>query len=199
MFGFWSFQSLLPCAIFLYGFISDVEDVKFVINYDYPNCSEDYIHRIGRTGRASNTGTAYTFFTPGNCNKAKDLLAVLREANQNIPPALLELQNGRNDWGGLLSLNSHLLYEFIKSSWGLLSLSSKLLYKLKSSGPLLSPYSHLLNGFKVNLRSAFCGLASIIIQILFSRFCALNEIGLELDRHCLSLGWWCICGCMRLL
>ncbi len=29
----------------------DVDDIKFVINYDYPQCSEDYVHRIGRTGR----------------------------------------------------------------------------------------------------------------------------------------------------
>lgn len=33
----------------------DVNDIKFVINYDYPNNSEDYVHRIGRTGRRDNT------------------------------------------------------------------------------------------------------------------------------------------------
>lgn len=49
----------------------DVEDVKFVINYDYPNNSEDYVHRIGRTGRSQNTGTAYTFFTPNNSAKVR--------------------------------------------------------------------------------------------------------------------------------
>lgn len=58
----------------------DVDDVKFVINYDYPNNSEDYIHRIGRTGRKGNTGTSYTLFTPGNAPKARDLVAVLSEA-----------------------------------------------------------------------------------------------------------------------
>ncbi|XP_076381260.1 putative ATP-dependent RNA helicase DDX17 isoform X1 [Megalopta genalis] len=52
----------------------DVEDVKFVINFDYPSCSEDYVHRIGRTGRRQKTGTAYTFFTPNNSNKANDLI-----------------------------------------------------------------------------------------------------------------------------
>lgn len=46
-----------------------MEDVKFVINYDYPNNSEDYVHRIGRTGRSHNTGTAYTLFTPNNSAK----------------------------------------------------------------------------------------------------------------------------------
>jgi len=72
---------------------SDVEDVKFVINYDFPNCSEDYVHRIGRTGRASNTGTAYTFFTYANCNKARDLIGVLQEAQQEINPKLLALES----------------------------------------------------------------------------------------------------------
>lgn len=33
------------------NFFLDVNDIKFVINYDYPNTSEDYVHRIGRTGR----------------------------------------------------------------------------------------------------------------------------------------------------
>lgn len=60
----------------------DVEDVKFVINYDYPNNSEDYVHRIGRTGRSNNTGTAYTLFTIQNAPKATDLVNVLKEANQ---------------------------------------------------------------------------------------------------------------------
>ncbi|XP_028029194.1 ATP-dependent RNA helicase dbp2-like isoform X2 [Bombyx mandarina] len=69
----------------------DVEDVKFVINYDYPNNSEDYVHRIGRTGRSQNTGTAYTLFTPNNSAKARDLMSVLQEANQVVNPKLLEL------------------------------------------------------------------------------------------------------------
>merc|ERR1712154_508910 len=69
----------------------DVDDVKFVINYDYPNNSEDYIHRIGRTGRKGNTGTSYTLFTPGNAPKAKDLVSVLAEAKQVVNPKLQEL------------------------------------------------------------------------------------------------------------
>lgn len=60
----------------------DVDDIKFVINYDYPNNSEDYVHRIGRTGRRDKTGTAYTLFTPDNAAKAKDLMDVLTEARQ---------------------------------------------------------------------------------------------------------------------
>lgn len=73
----------------------DVEDVKFVINYDYPNNSEDYIHRIGRTARSQKTGTAYTFFTPNNFKQAGDLVSVLREANQAINPKLLQMAEDR--------------------------------------------------------------------------------------------------------
>merc|ERR1719189_599249 len=69
----------------------DVDDVKFVINYDYPNNSEDYIHRIGRTGRKDTTGTAYTLFTSGNAAKAKDLVEVLTEAKQVVNPKLQEI------------------------------------------------------------------------------------------------------------
>ncbi|XP_035258571.1 probable ATP-dependent RNA helicase DDX17 [Anguilla anguilla] len=79
----------------------DVEDVKFVINYDYPNSSEDYVHRIGRTARSTNKGTAYTFFTPGNLRQARDLIRVLEEARQAINPKLLQLvDSGRGGGGG---------------------------------------------------------------------------------------------------
>lgn len=78
-----------------------MEDVKFVINYDYPNSSEDYIHRIGRTARSTNKGTAYTFFTPGNLRQARELIRVLEEARQAINPKLLQLvDNGRGGGGG---------------------------------------------------------------------------------------------------
>lgn len=78
-----------------------MEDVKFVINYDYPNSSEDYVHRIGRTARSTNKGTAYTFFTPGNLRQARDLVRVLEEARQAINPKLLQLvDSGRGIGGG---------------------------------------------------------------------------------------------------
>lgn len=56
--------------------------MKFVINFDYPNNSEDYVHRIGRTGRRQQSGTAYSLFTYQNASKANDLINVLKEANQ---------------------------------------------------------------------------------------------------------------------
>lgn len=78
----------------------DVEDVKYVINFDYPNSSEDYIHRIGRTGRCQSAGTAYAYFTPNNARQAKELIAVLEEAGQSINPQLAEMANSiRNQYG----------------------------------------------------------------------------------------------------
>ena len=43
--------------------LEDVKNITHVFNYDYPNNSEDYVHRIGRTGRAGSKGTAITLFT----------------------------------------------------------------------------------------------------------------------------------------
>ena len=39
----------------------DIDDVNFVINYDFPGQIEDYVHRIGRTGRAKKLGTAFRY------------------------------------------------------------------------------------------------------------------------------------------
>ena len=63
-----------------------------MINFDYPNTSEDYIHRIGRTARASRKGTAYTFITPNDSRNIDDLVEVLKEANQEIPHALMMMR-----------------------------------------------------------------------------------------------------------
>ncbi|CAG8623061.1 12011_t:CDS:2 [Cetraspora pellucida] len=68
----------------------DVKDVKLVINYDFPTNVEDYVHRIGRTGRGGAKGSAITFFTMDNAKQAKDLVNILREANQEVDPKLLE-------------------------------------------------------------------------------------------------------------
>ncbi|RZF44434.1 hypothetical protein LSTR_LSTR002207 [Laodelphax striatellus] len=84
----------------------DVEDVKYVINFDYPNTSEDYIHRIGRTGRCQQAGTAYTFFTANNQRQAKELIAVLTEAKQEVNPKLHELANmAKNSMNGKQNRN----------------------------------------------------------------------------------------------
>ena len=69
----------------------DIRDIRYVINFDYPNNSEDYVHRIGRTARSDATGDAHTFFTKSNAPKARDLVKVLEEAGQNVPRELLDM------------------------------------------------------------------------------------------------------------
>ncbi len=56
----------------------DVDDVAHVVNYDVPKEPEDYIHRIGRTGRRGLTGFATTFAIPGKDDKAIEAIARLR-------------------------------------------------------------------------------------------------------------------------
>ncbi|KAJ8754288.1 hypothetical protein K2173_002739 [Erythroxylum novogranatense] len=68
----------------------DIPDVEVVINYSFPLTTEDYVHRIGRTGRAGKKGVAHTFFTHHNKGLAGELVNVLREAGQVVPAALLK-------------------------------------------------------------------------------------------------------------
>merc|ERR1711953_1247921 len=75
----------------------DVKDIKYVINYDFPGQIEDYVHRVGRTGRAGALGSAYTFFTSNKFRHAKDLINVLKEAQQPVP---VELERLASDGGG---------------------------------------------------------------------------------------------------
>lgn len=70
---------------------SDVEDVRIVINLDYPPQAEDYIHRIGRTARSGAKGTAYSFFTRENGKQANELIQILKDSNQEVNEKLYEL------------------------------------------------------------------------------------------------------------
>ena len=63
----------------------DIPNVTHVVNYDLPSDIDDYVHRIGRTGRAGNTGAATAFLNRGNKNIVRDLIELLREAKQEVP------------------------------------------------------------------------------------------------------------------
>jgi len=79
----------------------DVKDVGLVVNYDMPagvNGVEDYVHRIGRTGRAGAKGIAHTFFTGKDRKCARGLVEVLTKAEQEIPAELAAM--GRPRFGG---------------------------------------------------------------------------------------------------
>ena len=68
----------------------DFPNIQHVINYDLPNEIENYVHRIGRTGRSGKTGIATTFINKNQSESILlDLKHLLREAKQRIPPILL--------------------------------------------------------------------------------------------------------------
>jgi len=69
----------------------DIEDIDLVINYDTPNDGEDYIHRIGRTARAANEGTAYTFVSEKEQQKFARIEELL---GKPVPKALVPEQFG---------------------------------------------------------------------------------------------------------
>ncbi|KIX96986.1 uncharacterized protein Z520_07100 [Fonsecaea multimorphosa CBS 102226] len=67
----------------------DIPEVKLVINVTFPLTAEDYVHRIGRTGRAGKDGLAITFFTEQDKGLAGSLINVLKAAKQDVPENLL--------------------------------------------------------------------------------------------------------------
>ncbi|KAH3663942.1 hypothetical protein WICMUC_005881 [Wickerhamomyces mucosus] len=78
----------------------DIPNVTHVINYDLPSDIDDYVHRIGRTGRAGNVGVATAFFNRGNKNVVKDLVEILSEANQEVPSFLTSIARESSGRGG---------------------------------------------------------------------------------------------------
>ncbi|EGY17691.1 ATP-dependent RNA helicase ded1 [Verticillium dahliae VdLs.17] len=77
----------------------DIPNVTHVVNYDLPTDIDDYVHRIGRTGRAGNTGHSTAFFNRGNRGVVRELLELLKEANQEVPQ-FLETIARESSYGG---------------------------------------------------------------------------------------------------
>ncbi|ONK81030.1 uncharacterized protein A4U43_C01F24490 [Asparagus officinalis] len=84
----------------------DIPHVAHVINFDLPKDIDDYVHRIGRTGRAGKSGLATAFFNDGNQSLAKSLAELMQEANQEVPDWLVKYaerssySSGRNRRSG---------------------------------------------------------------------------------------------------
>ncbi|XP_061640701.1 probable ATP-dependent RNA helicase DDX4 isoform X3 [Phyllopteryx taeniolatus] len=69
----------------------DIPDVQHVVNFDLPNNIDEYVHRIGRTGRCGNIGRAVSFYDPENDNQlARSLITILSKARQVVPSWLEE-------------------------------------------------------------------------------------------------------------
>jgi ATP-dependent RNA helicase DDX46/PRP5 len=69
----------------------DVKGLNLVVNYDCPNHKEDYVHRVGRTGRAGNKGTAFTFITSEQERYSSDIVDALRASGADIPADLMAM------------------------------------------------------------------------------------------------------------
>lgn len=78
----------------------DIPHVMHVVNYDLPTDIDDYVHRIGRTGRAGNTGLATAFFNRGNRGIVRELIELLKEAHQEIPSFLENIARESSGFGG---------------------------------------------------------------------------------------------------
>jgi len=81
----------------------DIPGVDYVINYSFPLTIEDYVHRIGRTGRAGRQGVSHTFFQTCDKLRAGELVKVLKDANQEVPEAM-------NDFDLCIKKKEHKLY-----------------------------------------------------------------------------------------
>eukprot|EP00871_Galdieria_phlegrea_P004085 jgi/Galph1/4678/GphlegSOOS_G3325.1 len=87
----------------------DIPNVTHVVNFDMPSDVDDYVHRIGRTGRAGNSGLATAFVNDSNLGIAKALIDILLESGQEVPAWLEEMadraqmssrRSGRGRFGG---------------------------------------------------------------------------------------------------
>lgn len=97
----------------------DVKTLTHVINYSIPESSEIYVHRIGRTGRAGNTGTAITFVTPGETRRIAKIRKELNvkiekrqlpEGAEIVQKKIAELDEV---WARIITNNHHKCYQHI--------------------------------------------------------------------------------------
>eukprot|EP01125_Pyxidicula_operculata_P021074 TRINITY_DN798_c0_g1_i1.p1 TRINITY_DN798_c0_g1~~TRINITY_DN798_c0_g1_i1.p1 ORF type:complete len:512 (+),score=139.93 TRINITY_DN798_c0_g1_i1:3618-5153(+) len=85
------FKILVATSIAARGL--DVPHLRLVVNYDVPNHLEDYVHRVGRTGRAGNKGVAWTFISPGEEQYARDVYIAFKNSGKEAPEALQAMVN----------------------------------------------------------------------------------------------------------
>jgi ATP-dependent RNA helicase DBP3 len=85
----------------------DLPNVEHVINYTFPLTIEDYVHRIGRTGRGDSVGNSWTFFTTADKAHAGALVNVLQTAKQEVPKDMFQFSLATKRKGGAQFLLSH--------------------------------------------------------------------------------------------
>merc|ERR1712087_344940 len=65
-----------------------VDDIDLVVNFDFGTEIAEYVHRIGRTGRAGNKGKSVSFFVQDDGHLAQKLVKVMQATNQKVPEQL---------------------------------------------------------------------------------------------------------------
>jgi len=110
MFGFKSGKYRVLAATDIAARGIDVIGISLVVNYDMPDHSDDYVHRIGRTGRAGMSGKAISFVTPDQRGSIKQIERItknsiptstvpkLARANENVMKAVQRRENPRNNF-----------------------------------------------------------------------------------------------------
>ena len=79
----------------------DIPQVSLVVNYDLPECKEDYVHRIGRTGRAGATGQAISLVLAIESRHWQDISGQKHQRPKNVPEATEEESaESEESWGG---------------------------------------------------------------------------------------------------
>lgn len=87
----------------------DIEELPHVVNYELPNVPEDYVHRIGRTGRAAATGEALSLVCVDEHKLLRDIEKLLKKRSRELrcgatsqtrPSKAEPIQNGRQQRGG---------------------------------------------------------------------------------------------------
>jgi len=95
-------QVLVATAVAARGL--DIPKVALVVNFDLPKEVEEYVHRIGRTGRVGHAGRAISFYEVGqDDNLVSPLIGILKEANQTVPDFFTGTGSGfggGGDFGG---------------------------------------------------------------------------------------------------
>ena len=75
----------------------DFKGVSLVVNYDFPQSTTSYIHRIGRTGRAGRAGRAITFFTEADAEQLRSIANVMKASGCEVADWMLRMKKEAKD------------------------------------------------------------------------------------------------------
>ena len=75
----------------------DFIGVQSVVNFDFPSTTSDYIHRVGRTGRAGNDGYAVTFFTEDDAGQLRSIANLVKESGGEVEEWMLTMKKAPRD------------------------------------------------------------------------------------------------------